>query len=688
MKIQVRILLALIIILSHLPIHAEADMDFDILDMRHGLSESRIRSVAWTPDNRLAIATTANIDIFDGTRFSTYYVEPQYTYPLKGYTAIRYLYCDNRMRIWRKTNKKLHVLDLEQGKYISNVDSLFEQMGVDHKVTNIYICDSLYWTTDSLGGLYVSNGKHCKRITGLPFYHQQSDTPEKLLQDGNMVYLFYQSGIVYKLDTGSLQYTYNDYPHSVDGFKRPSKGVTPLIKNDKLYISYRYYNEGNYLDQGQSILRILNAKDLSCLKDINLPFAITSMTFDRKGRLVVSGTKGCYIYSLTEEEIDCSSPEICYHHSLHGVCVDNMGGLWMGDAEKGLLYYNPERIRPFHTKDMKYSFQKHPVYCTERARSIATRLASGSTNCTLEDKVGYLYIGTRKGLMVVNPKDSVLGMIDNSYGLISNNIQSITTDMQDRIWVVTAQGICCILRRADECFEITHFGYLDGIRLNGKEFLPNRLSTDSTGRMYAGFVDGTCIFTPDSIGMTRYTYRFPHETTIATEETEMNLSYILLSFLILGSILTFIFIQRNKRKRKNKKNQKENCRKLMSIATNQVPDSKTTTAITSDDLFLEKLKKTVEKHISEEEFNVQSLSEFMAMERTVLYRRMQQLTSMSPSIYIKSARMNLAKQLLTESDVPIADIAIRTGFSTTQYFSRVFKETFGITPNEYRNSNT
>ena len=81
---------------------------------------------------------------------------------------------------------------------------------------------------------------------------------------------------------------------------------------------------------------------------------------------------------------------------------------------------------------------------------------------------------------------------------------------------------------------------------------------------------------------------------------------------------------------------------------------------------------------------MQSLSEMMAMDRTVLYRRMQALTGISPSVYIKNIRLDIARRLLRDTDLPVSDIAAKTGFATTKYFSAAFKDAFGMTPNEYR----
>jgi len=51
---------------------------------------------------------------------------------------------------------------------------------------------------------------------------------------------------------------------------------------------------------------------------------------------------------------------------------------------------------------------------------------------------------------------------------------------------------------------------------------------------------------------------------------------------------------------------------------------------------------------------------------------------------IAEVRMNKAKELLLHSDLPIADIAERTGFTNSSYFYRTFKRCNGVTPNEYR----
>ena len=53
--------------------------------------------------------------------------------------------------------------------------------------------------------------------------------------------------------------------------------------------------------------------------------------------------------------------------------------------------------------------------------------------------------------------------------------------------------------------------------------------------------------------------------------------------------------------------------------------------------------------------------------------------------WIEIARLNLAKQLLKDSSIPIVDVAFRTGLADQSYFSRFFKKKTGLSPSQFRN---
>lgn len=82
-------------------------------------------------------------------------------------------------------------------------------------------------------------------------------------------------------------------------------------------------------------------------------------------------------------------------------------------------------------------------------------------------------------------------------------------------------------------------------------------------------------------------------------------------------------------------------------------------------------------------YSVEQLSRDLCMERTGLYRKLVNLLDQSPSLFIRNIRLQRAAQLLTENELSIAEIAERTGFSSSSYLSKCFQEMYGCRPSEY-----
>jgi AraC-like DNA-binding protein len=73
------------------------------------------------------------------------------------------------------------------------------------------------------------------------------------------------------------------------------------------------------------------------------------------------------------------------------------------------------------------------------------------------------------------------------------------------------------------------------------------------------------------------------------------------------------------------------------------------------------------------------------MSRVQLHRKLKALSGKSASNYLRSVRLNKAKQMIEEQKGNISEIAYSVGFSSPQYFSRSFKEEFGFPPSEIAN---
>lgn len=60
-------------------------------------------------------------------------------------------------------------------------------------------------------------------------------------------------------------------------------------------------------------------------------------------------------------------------------------------------------------------------------------------------------------------------------------------------------------------------------------------------------------------------------------------------------------------------------------------------------------------------------------------------TDITPSKYLRNYRLNIARQLLRNPELSIADISQLTGYLDQFHFSKTFKHVYGISPSEYRN---
>lgn len=99
--------------------------------------------------------------------------------------------------------------------------------------------------------------------------------------------------------------------------------------------------------------------------------------------------------------------------------------------------------------------------------------------------------------------------------------------------------------------------------------------------------------------------------------------------------------------------------------------------------FLKRLQKVLDEHITSTEFTSEKFAQYMYMSRSQLHKKLQAITGMSTTEFVRRQRINLAKELLADSDAPISGIAYQIGFNTPSYFNKVFKEIVGCTPNEY-----
>jgi signal transduction histidine kinase/DNA-binding response OmpR family regulator/Tfp pilus assembly protein PilF len=101
-----------------------------------------------------------------------------------------------------------------------------------------------------------------------------------------------------------------------------------------------------------------------------------------------------------------------------------------------------------------------------------------------------------------------------------------------------------------------------------------------------------------------------------------------------------------------------------------------------DAAFLQRVRAAVEAGMEDENFSVVELGAQIGMSRSQLHRKLSALTGYSPNEVIRNMRLERAKQLLEKKAATASEAAYMCGFSSPGYFSKCFKDYFGVLPSE------
>ncbi|MRT92046.1 hybrid sensor histidine kinase/response regulator transcription factor [Ancylomarina sp. 16SWW S1-10-2] len=102
-----------------------------------------------------------------------------------------------------------------------------------------------------------------------------------------------------------------------------------------------------------------------------------------------------------------------------------------------------------------------------------------------------------------------------------------------------------------------------------------------------------------------------------------------------------------------------------------------------DEKLIKKAVALVEENIAEASFSVEDLSKELGMSRVYLYKKLISITGKSPIEFIRIIRLKRGAQLLEKSQMNIAEVAYEVGFNSPRYFSKYFKEEYGMLPSAY-----
>ncbi|MDF1695429.1 MAG: ATP-binding protein [Saprospiraceae bacterium] len=100
--------------------------------------------------------------------------------------------------------------------------------------------------------------------------------------------------------------------------------------------------------------------------------------------------------------------------------------------------------------------------------------------------------------------------------------------------------------------------------------------------------------------------------------------------------------------------------------------------------FLKKAIQIIEENISDNTFGVLQLARKLLLSESQVYRKLKATTDVSTAVFIRSVRLQQGKLIIENSNKPISEIAYEVGFNDPAYFSRAFKDEFGIPPSDLK----
>ena len=102
----------------------------------------------------------------------------------------------------------------------------------------------------------------------------------------------------------------------------------------------------------------------------------------------------------------------------------------------------------------------------------------------------------------------------------------------------------------------------------------------------------------------------------------------------------------------------------------------------TDQIFLEKLYKSIEANLETNNFKAEDISKSIGMSHSVMYKKIKALTGLSYVEFIREYRLAIARHLIEDLGYSVTDACFKVGYSDRKYFSKLFKQKFNMNPSE------
>lgn len=652
---SIRTLLILSFLLSCSGVYAQLEKQiFRRIDIQNGLSDNSIQHILQLPDGRMATTTRKCINVYDGSSFRYIYPTQGENRELPDYWGAYHVYVDGRNLLWVKEFQRVRCFDLKYFSYVENIDSVFASLGVKEPVIDLFV--------DSRHHLWLVSGQNkIKRVDGVPL-EIKLPPDQGALQDMDVaddgVYAFFSNSSVvcYDAVTGRKRYEAT----ALGGEEADLYGSSSLVVKDNNGCFYQLRDGSGggiclafntVTRQWQTLFRSAEILHTICIAN-SMPGTtarhafVTSETQMRQidlGNLQVS--------DISQINLD---GKMLSTERMNTVFCDSQGGLWLGSYNEGMLYSHPSLLDDSFIPQTLCPLLVDVTVC-------GMKLRTGDPRMPMSEAFTH---------ELVLPSDQNTLLLE--YSALNYPVPLSTVYYYKM--------------------------YRDGEPEEGTPWVEATYGNESVDK------DGVLHIQFENLKPGHY-----HLTVRAGMDSEANqylldihvetpwwasLSAIiafLAGFLLLAALLAYGAYRRYRHSLKMRYEEQILLTRLQTLIERFDMEA----AATADtveagkgedgevDDFVRRAVELVEKNIGTRGYNVEQLSRDLCMERTGLYKRMTELMDKTPSLFIRSIRLQKAASLLMKGDQSVAEVAEQTGFSSSSHMSRCFQAEWGCTPMEF-----
>ena len=621
---------------------------FYTLNMQNGLGDNRILSTLQLFDGRMVAVTPNTVDVYNGHGFDNIHINHEAWMPIPAYDGATHLFADVSDRLWIKQHGRIYCFDLRTMQQVTEPWD-YSDFFIDGRGNRYFLKDSLL-LREAVGDTIV-----------LP---RDAGSMQDLICYSGETMVFFSSGtlIAYRPD-GSVDFRAEAY----DAGTAAKYDRTSLVVAGCDGFLYQVRNGA-----GCALLLSFDTEKRVWTQMLHRDTYLHTLTQTPTGILYLTTPSGYLrINPATGEREEFRNLHLpdgtILSTGINTVCPDREGGIWLGTYENGLLYTSPHSGL-FDTKPI--DIDVYPI--------LTTIYLNGHP----------LHVGTEyDGRCLIDVTPPYVQQITLKHNQNSLAFQFCTMNY---------------VRPRSTCYRY---------RLLGADDEWHTLSADSVGRM----VDDNGILYLPLVALSPGDYTL--EVMASTNPTHWNeanvrrirltvehpwwqtpTAYALYALLIILVVLLSFRIYRHLLQRRSREamlllqiqnlieqvNRNEHSEAAIVLNEPTAQDQETESEPSAQDKeFMARATRLVEQHLSSPQYGVKHLAADLCMERTGLYKKLTLMMQQSPVAFIRSIRLHRAAEMLQSGDMTVTDVAERSGFCSTSYFSKCFQKEFGCKPSEY-----